>query len=850
MSLKLLLFVRLFEVVFTARVFNDTKDNLISTEKEDDLQMSLTLQDVTKSIVKLDFFTSFATTRSSKSKWGNELHLVLVIPDSLKQRNVYERQDFGNKKTSYTNSRNSAFVLSAPVSNYIEALSKVAVNLGTMNTTFEEGVTRQCNASPLTSSDFGLNLFSPVCSVNSSPTQFCESISCDGNETKAIINTRWSCYCSGTMDNVLEVLLDSSGSTRAHSYFAYFSILIPAYFATRWFYYGQMDDSDVEYAKSHFHSQYFVCAINIHSSHQHAIFEAKPDHWLFFSRGSDGMLHVYDSYGNEEYYKKILRSDFEKFWRKFMGKSRQHRFNGDNCNLNEKNKHPIQQDCGPLVLQESERWINSCTNGILTDADSCMLYRRRFNSVLQSTRSSASGYHGEIYNCYKSNCSIFEMNNNKTAVFTETEDVVDESVKQVAYFNIISCPYQREQKDSLDQGFIKSKCLRQQDVCNSRSLETNGTASNSSNLSVAICYPESNCINNAFSTELADNRRNVNAIVAGGRIESEIVPTATTSYGSNISSHIFQPYFGEVIDLWNYWHSFGPIRFQQYRKSHYYKDRIEAVVNHGHFLVSTSHLLKMESEWYCNKTMDNALELFLRQPGLKRASRVIPAHLSSIWFYPGKTSVREEVDACLYFSEYFITAINVHSHPENAASDLIPPDHWILFCRGRCGVLHLYDPYGQEEHYKNIVLPRFREYWRTMTGQLIHHVFDDDSWNNMNRQHPIQQDGSNCGPLCLREAERWLNDLTEVVLTDPASCASYRRRFANLFLQSNDRGELMNYCVSCNDYIRFKPAKCDRCHRHMHHNESCAFINATQRACYSCRFVIIEEEGRNARDVL
>ena len=311
-SLKFFIFVYLFEVTFSAVpvVYSNAKDNLISIEIKDELPRSLIR----------------SCAWSCESKWNNEPSAAYVITDSLQEILTLPDITLTIKKTNHTVSRNSATVFSAPLNDIIDASSVVTVNHRTMNTEFEEGNTRHDNSSLSTNSDFNLNTSFP---------QFRKTTTLlHGDEAKVITNARGAWYCDERMDNVLEMLLENSGSTRVQS-------VIPAHFATRWFYYGAIDDSDVEYARSHF-SDSFVAAVNVHSGNEHAASGEGRNHWIFFSRGSDGMLHVYDSFGNEERYKKILQSNFKKFWERLKRQSRCHNFDDNNCKNLKKKKHPIQ----------------------------------------------------------------------------------------------------------------------------------------------------------------------------------------------------------------------------------------------------------------------------------------------------------------------------------------------------------------------------------------------------------------------------------------------------------------------------------------------------------------------------
>ena len=165
------------------------------------------------------------------------------------------------------------------------------------------------------------------------------------------MKTGW--FSGAIMDNVLELLLRQSGSTRAHC-------VIPERLASKWFYQGRIDDEDFESVRSWL-SEQFIAAVNVHSSPEYRASDGKPNHWIFFSRGPGGVLHVYDSCGKENYYKSaFLRPFFTNFYEKLTGQLIFHVFDDDTLNNSNRKHHPIQQDscsCGPIVLQEAERWL-------------------------------------------------------------------------------------------------------------------------------------------------------------------------------------------------------------------------------------------------------------------------------------------------------------------------------------------------------------------------------------------------------------------------------------------------------------------------------------------------------------
>ena len=378
---------------------------------------------------------------------------------------------------------------------------------------------------------------------------------------------------------------------------------------------------------------------------------------------------------------------------------------------------------------------------------------------------------------------------------------------------------------------------------------------NSSEVNVVERSPESDCVSNNFLFEPAVGRRTMNAVAVGGKNRKNYETICKNlNFIAASNSKIFPislfppPYFWKATELWNYWDSFGHTTLQECESSDYSHGRIEAVVNDGRFQVYTSHLQRMKSEWYCEATMDNVLELLMQQSGSTRFSSskfgVIPTCLASKWFYKGIINdIEMHAKYAISCLGNFIAAVNVHSSLECAKLGG-EPDHWILFSRGPSGILHVYDSYGKEKEYKILYLqPFFSKFWEKVTGQFVAHKFDDEVWNSSNRKlHSIQQDSNNCGPLVLREAERWLHDENIDISTDPDSCAYYRRRYADLLLESTDLEKLMRYCVVCNSDIcnPFDCKKCDKCHRFVHCNESCLdAVDVTEPfTCHRCQLVL------------
>ena len=112
----------------------------------------------------------------------------------------------------------------------------------------------------------------------------------------------------------------------------------------------------------------------------------------------------------------------------------------------------------------------------------------------------------------------------------------------------------------------------------------------------------------------------------------------------------------------------------------------------------------MKSEWYCEATIDNVLELLLLQSGFSRFSgskfSVIPYHLVSKLFYLGITDdIEKHVKHTISCLGNFVVAVNVHSSPMSAKLGG-EPDYYIFFNRGPSDILHVYGSYDNKKDYK------------------------------------------------------------------------------------------------------------------------------------------------------
>ncbi|XP_076825264.1 uncharacterized protein LOC143470863 [Clavelina lepadiformis] len=97
------------------------------------------------------------------------------------------------------------------------------------------------------------------------------------------------------------------------------------------------------------------------------------------------------------------------------------------------------------------------------------------------------------------------------------------------------------------------------------------------------------------------------------------------------------------------------------------------------------------------------------------------------------------------------------------------------------------------------------------------------------RKHERQQDGLNCGPLALKEAQRILNESScEEQIdfdTDSETCKNYRMDFGNLLLDSTDYDVLLSFCNICHnqdpsevDQQKTEWIECSLCCRWVHQN--------------------------------
>ena len=801
---------------------------------------------VKKNVEPAAVIRSFST--SCNNEWNNELDRAFVEFDSLEQRISCRKQNFGktaNQVVSWNSAK--AFFLS-PIDE-IDTLSETMSNQRIVNTKVEEDSVRYDDASLSTSSssDCNLNSSSPAFSVVSSSTQSNESAApYHGNNAEAL----YSRHCDKKMNNVCEMLLNSFRSTLAPS-------VIPAQLLTKSFYVRKMVASEADYARSHLR-QYFVAAVKINS-----------DHWLCFRLDSDGMLHFYDFFGNEEHYKKILDCNFKEVRRRLKGQLKHHYFDDNNYFNMEKKKHSIQQDsayCRPLVLQEDG------SNDILTDAEFRGFCCRRFDSLLQFIHFSDLRRYGVNYSCSKSDnyykvFLAYTESKDDEAASTSTKDVMNKSNALAAHSQVSLESCHNEWEDVLDQAMNKNYNLRQKDVCNSKA-EANRTILNSSEALVAVYSSDSDVVSNSKPTV---DQSKVNATTVGGGTEKEIASTcpyleSLIGYGSNIIYNSIPqpppPQFGNASELWNYCNPlvlkslqlFGTL---SYTPSTSWPNRIEVVLDsgRGRFLASANDLLNMKLQGFDGNVMDIVMKLLLRRSNYSRARHVIPPYYATHLLYEGKifeedfeTIDKEDFEnAKLWLTESFITAINVHSSFEHRKSGG-KRNHWIFLSRDSRGILHVYDPNGNEQYYKKtFIQPLFSKLYKHVTGKFEVPKFDDELYgSSIRKEHFVQERGCTCcGAIVLREAERWLFEEVTPVFTDAKSCAFYRERYVDLLLKHTSLDELMHYCVGCHCFIDFDDIKnsvqCVECRRRLHCKESCIklkFEKSSPFTCASCQLIM------------
>ena len=171
----------------------------------------------------------------------------------------------------------------------------------------------------------------------------------------------------------------------------------------------------------------------------------------------------------------------------------------------------------------------------------------------------------------------------------------------------------------------------------------------------------------------------------------------------------------------------------------------------------------MQLKCFTGHVMDFVMNLLLRRSNYLRASFVIPTHYATQWFYEG--SIDEDFEkAKFWLTKSFITAVNVHSSSELRMSGG-KKNHWIFFCRDKNGVLHVYDPCGKEQYYKRaFIQPLFSKLYFEITGEEKMPKFDDEVRGDIKRKDHFKREQNHiqepncicCGPIVLREAERWL----------------------------------------------------------------------------------------------
>ena len=253
-----------------------------------------------------------------------------------------------------------------------------------------------------------------------------------------------------------------------------------------------------------------------------------------------------------------------------------------------------------------------------------------------------------------------------------------------------------------------------------------------------------------------------------------------------------------------------PIKYDEAYKlwNSYNLDRPEAAVLSCVF--KTKDLKRMKDGWFSNHEIDVLFNVLVEQhyANTNQQFEVIPSELATKWFYKGKIpeNTHEYDYACQVMSKSFVTAIHVQGSPQIEESN-----HWILVCKAKMKPPYLYDPAGYEIVHKL----RLRQNYEIMLKRCLRENFQI-VWENYDKYHQKQQDSKNCGPLCLKEAERWLLHSDEKVRTDENSCYCYRIYFTNILLHKTNDLELLNYCLVCYSMIHGSLVKCVKCKRFLH----------------------------------
>ena len=126
------------------------------------------------------------------------------------------------------------------------------------------------------------------------------------------------------------------------------------------------------------------------------------------------------------------------------------------------------------------------------------------------------------------------------------------------------------------------------------------------------------------------------------------------------------------------------------------------------------------------------------------------------------------------------------------------PNHWIALHsanRNASAKLYLFDPVGKEMLYIRSMKKNFDEFWRYCKPN------DRTNHNWFYKLHQNQQDGINCGVLCLEYVAQFLQDKQTVVRTDFVSCRNYRIKLTNMLLKATNPLILKYFCLHCNTWI-------------------------------------------------
>jgi len=263
----------------------------------------------------------------------------------------------------------------------------------------------------------------------------------------------------------------------------------------------------------------------------------------------------------------------------------------------------------------------------------------------------------------------------------------------------------------------------------------------------------------------------------------------------------------------------------------FFLDRADALVDGTMFMASD--LKRMKEGFFSSREMDCLLENTVNQICDNGSFKVIPTHYATKWFYKNElpcTSSKELEYATECIKKGFVTAIHVPVYgtpnPEQHSN------HWILLCKKDNQFGYIFDPAGYEIIYHARLRANLQSLCTLLNKReiiLLHY----------NSYHPKQKDNS-CGPLVLKEAERWLKDvcfkLTEEVKvqTDMDSTKRYRKDYVKLLLNKTDYSKLLQWCLVCHKLIDESVdfAVCMKCCRRVH--KICRRFNATEFSVFRC----------------